>query len=210
MSARYLPYVALTLASALALYSVFGQPSTHSETALTELAGPNTGSTELLGDELASSLWQSLRTAPGGIGQGAFAPFHTAVIFVDYRCPYCTALEQETATLLDTHKDLRVVWRPWPILGDASKRFAREVLSAKPDQQLRLHEQMYMHPALADDHGGNELAIDLIQSNSTLAATLGLQGVPSIVIDGRPYYGELDGQAISEALIKSSGDPLRQ
>ncbi|MDC1258792.1 thioredoxin domain-containing protein, partial [Planktomarina temperata] len=44
----------------------------------------------------------------------------TVVEFFDYNCPYCRSAGQTVQALLAADKNIRVIYREWPILGDDS------------------------------------------------------------------------------------------
>uniref|UniRef100_UPI003260D57C DsbA family protein n=1 Tax=Planktomarina sp. TaxID=2024851 RepID=UPI003260D57C len=55
----------------------------------------------------------------------------TVVEFFDYNCPYCRSAGQTVQALLAADKNIRVIYREWPILGDDSVIAARAALAAR-------------------------------------------------------------------------------
>jgi protein-disulfide isomerase len=124
------------------------------------------------------------------------------VEFFDYNCPYCKRAAGDVKALMAADSDVRVVYREWPILGEASVMAARAALAA--DAQGKYEE---MHLALmglrgraeeasilaaARDIGLNmeQLLVDMnsdsvnshIDTSRQLAQSLGFTGTPAFVI----------------------------
>ncbi len=53
------------------------------------------------------------------------------VEFFDYNCPYCKRAAADVKALLAADDDVRVVYREWPILGEASVLASRAALAAR-------------------------------------------------------------------------------
>lgn len=59
----------------------------------------------------------------------------TIVEFYDYRCPYCHAALEWVSDLTRRRRDVRVVFKEFPILGPQSLEAARAALAAKPQNR---------------------------------------------------------------------------
>ena len=55
----------------------------------------------------------------------------TVVEFFDYNCPYCKRVKPHMEALLAADKNVRVVYREWPILGEGSVFAARAALASR-------------------------------------------------------------------------------
>ncbi|KZZ28531.1 hypothetical protein A3753_28820, partial [Sulfitobacter sp. HI0082] len=55
----------------------------------------------------------------------------TVVEFFDYNCPYCKRAMSEVQGLLDVDRDVRLVYREWPILSEGSVFAAKAALAAR-------------------------------------------------------------------------------
>lgn len=55
----------------------------------------------------------------------------TVVEFFDYNCPYCRRAMPEVQGLIDADRDVRLVYREWPILGEGSVFAAKAALAAR-------------------------------------------------------------------------------
>ena len=54
----------------------------------------------------------------------------TIILFSDYACPACRAMHPDLQALKARDPDLRIVYRDWPIFGDASRRAARLAIAS--------------------------------------------------------------------------------
>jgi protein-disulfide isomerase len=142
----------------------------------------------------------------------------TVVEFFDYNCPYCRRAGDEIAALLDADDEVRVVYREWPILGEASVFAARAALAARTQDlyapfhealmgaQGRLDEAQVM--AIAADVGldADKLRADMdapevqehIETSFSLAQELGFSGTPSFVVGEALAPGLVDAAQLGE------------
>jgi protein-disulfide isomerase len=63
-------------------------------------------------------------------GAGAPHPDVTIVEYLDYNCPYCRKSAPELRKLLARDPGVQIVYKEWPIFGDASVYAARGALAA--------------------------------------------------------------------------------
>ena len=126
----------------------------------------------------------------------------TLVEFFDYRCPYCKQVVPAIETLLSEDKQLRFVYKEFPVLGSDSVTAARAALAARKQGKYDA-----VHRALMTMKGQiNEAAIfkaassvgldverlkrdmaapeidRMLQANHQLAAALDIRGTPAFVI----------------------------
>ena len=71
-----------------------------------------------------------MRDAPGFPAFGAPRPAVTMLVFSDYACGVCRAVEPVWEELVHTRGDVRVVHRDWPVLGPWSLEAATSALAA--------------------------------------------------------------------------------
>ncbi len=144
----------------------------------------------------------------------------TVVEFFDYNCPYCKRAADEVAKVLDTDKEVRIVYREWPILGEGSVFAARAALAARA--QGKYPE---MHKALMSMRGrvnerstlqaAAELGLDIdqlradmedpavqehIDTTMRLASSLGFSGTPSFVIGEARAPGLIDAERMQQMI----------
>ncbi len=132
----------------------------------------------------------------------------TVVEFFDFRCPGCKSTAPEVLRLMQTHPDVRFVFKDWPILDrgtDDTSHYAARAAQAAHSQgkYLPVFRALMAEPALtkaAVDRilaangvalptartamAGPEIARHLADIQMS-AANLGLQGTPTFFINGR-------------------------
>ena len=137
----------------------------------------------------------------------------TVVEFFDYRCPFCKASQPDVLKLLQTHKDVRLVLKEFPILDaedntKISEDAARAALAAKAQgKYLPVHEALLAEKHL--DEAGiqrvlKEHGVDLAQAktlaqapatgsllsdNHTLARAIGIDGTPTFIVGDKLVQG---------------------
>jgi protein-disulfide isomerase len=169
-------------------------------------------------DQKASDLFDSPYQATLGNPQGKV----TLVEFFDYNCGFCKRALDDTAKLLKTEPDLKVVLKDFPVLGPGSVEAAR--IAGAVRNQFKGDKFWQYHYKLLSTHGpvgkeqalavAKELGADMgqiakdadkaeirtgIQQNMQLADLLNLTGTPSYVVGkdvvvGAVGYDELKGR----------------
>ena len=129
----------------------------------------------------------------------------TIVVFFDYNCPYCKQSEPELQRLVKTDGKIRLVYKDWPILTEASIKGAQWALAAKyQDRYDDAHFAMMgipgpkipaeqMREAIAKSgvdmdrldadlqtHAGD--ITTLLRRNLAQADSLGLMGTPAYIV----------------------------
>jgi protein-disulfide isomerase len=137
----------------------------------------------------------------------------TVVEFFDYNCPYCRRVKPHMEALLDADKNVRVVYREWPILGEGSVFAARAALASREQGKYdefhwammelkgRVEESNVMQAAEKLGIDTAQLRRDMeslkinehIETSMRLARSLGFNGTPSFVI----------GEALAPGLIEA-------
>ncbi len=147
---------------------------------------------------------------------GAVAGRVTLTEFFDYRCPYCKTAAPALPAFLLAHPDVRLVYKEFPILSEASEKAARLALAAKlQGRYLPVHLGFMAAPQLTDaimDDVLTKAGVDLarakadaaspaverqITETQALARTLAVSGTPAFVVGDHVSAGwqpeELDG-----------------
>lgn len=129
----------------------------------------------------------------------------TIVNFTDYNCPYCKKAEPDLLRAVNEDGKVRLVYKDWPILSEASVYGARLALAAKYQGKYDLvHHALMAIPGgkvpeskmleavqksgvdlnrLQADLGANADRITaLLRRNLAQANDLGLQGTPTYLI----------------------------
>ena len=157
----------------------------------------------------------ALETPFGSSWRGSAKPDVTMVEFFDYACPYCKASNPVVDQLLKEDKDVRLVYRELPILGQDSVTAARLSLEAsKLGRFARFHDTLWAagRPAPQTNAAAAEAAgispepkpDPLIEAelkrNFQLAGELGATGTPLFVIGDRVLNGAVGYDALKDAI----------
>ena len=147
--------------------------------------------------------------------------------FFDYRCGYCKRVASAVTQLQKDEPGVRVVYKDYPILGEASVFGARVALAAwEQGKHQAFHEAMLASDneltteevfAIAQRVGLDvkKLEADLrtpewqaaIDRNHALAKLLGISGTPGFVIGGEMYQGALELTSLKELVAKARTKP---
>jgi protein-disulfide isomerase len=144
----------------------------------------------------------------------------TIVEFFDYRCGYCKKALPAVQELLKTDKNVRMVFKEFPILGPDSVIAARTALAV---WKIAPAKYLPFHLALMESRGelseervleiAKKVGLDVeklgaakadpeidatIERNHELARTLQINGTPAFVVGGRLVPGALDGKTLRE------------
>lgn len=126
----------------------------------------------------------------------------TVVEFFDYNCSFCRRAMAEVQGLLEDDKNVRLVYREWPILGEGSVFAAKAALAArKQGKYEEFHWALMGMSGRAEEASviriAGEVGLDVaqlrkdmeapdvgehIETSMGLAQSLGFNGTPSFVI----------------------------
>ncbi len=126
----------------------------------------------------------------------------TMVVFSDYRCPYCRQALSTVQAMVESDRNLRLVYKEFPILGPQSVVAARLAIAARKDPRYpALHDALMTAPGPLDEESVLQIAADLgldravlaeamkapevedmLRANHAVARTLGIQGTPVFII----------------------------
>ena len=147
----------------------------------------------------------------------------TALVeFFDYNCGFCRRALKDMQKLVQEHKDLKVVFKEFPILGPGSDEAARIALAAKmqdPEKYWKLHQALLSYPGRVDGKVAltvaKKLGFDveklkkdmnsdavksIIATNMQLADALGIQGTPAFVTPKKVIRGARGYRALNKAV----------
>jgi protein-disulfide isomerase len=146
----------------------------------------------------------------------------TLVEFFDYRCPYCKRVHPDLQALMQEDRNLRFIYKEWPILGAESVFAARAALAARA--QGKYHA---FHAALMEVRGTLTEAIVLgaaktavldvdqlkrdiaaqkekteasFARTSDLAAALEIRGTPAFVIGDLVIRGAIGMEDLKKVI----------
>jgi protein-disulfide isomerase len=149
----------------------------------------------------------------------------TVVEFYDYQCGYCKSMQDSVDKLLKEDKNVKFVYKEFPILGDNSVKAAKAALAGVRQGKFpQLHEAlMASKEHLTDDvifKIAKGLGVDLeklkkdmadeaiekmVKANQELGSEIGAHGTPSFVIGDQVYPG-----AMSYDQLKQTVDEARK
>jgi protein-disulfide isomerase len=144
------------------------------------------------------------------------------VAFYDYNCGYCKKGEEQITKLLEDDRNIAVILRPFPVIGESSLYAARVALVIYknfPDKFLVIHDA-FLRSKMLDfefvnrtlSENGIDLSLieseinkaeigEMMDSTFEIAANLKIQGVPAYIINGRLLPGFVEKDRIA-GLIK--------
>ncbi|HYU13136.1 MAG TPA: DsbA family protein [Stellaceae bacterium] len=134
------------------------------------------------------------------------------VEFFDYRCPYCKQVEPALEALLSQDKQLRFVYKEFPVLGADSITASRAALAARKQGKYdvlhralmgtkgQLDEATVMKVAQSAGLDSERLKRDMaapeidraLKANVALAEALDIRGTPAFVIGDEIVPGAID------------------
>ncbi|MBL4917849.1 DsbA family protein [Szabonella alba] len=148
----------------------------------------------------------------------------TVVEFVDYRCGYCRRAHDEVTELVASDGNIRLVFKEFPILGEASElssRFAISVLQLEgADHYKTVHDALIAHQGDVTPEALNQIGTDaglgdvaavmehmtsddvtgVIAANHALGQRLGINGTPTFVVDSTMLRGYVPLDAMRQVV----------
>lgn len=180
---------------------------------------------DALADRNNAERWQQIRNDPRDFSIGPADAAVTVVEFYDYRCAYCHAAMQWVIDLTRTRRDIRIVFKELPILGESSMEAARAALAARPQgRYLQFHQALMSFPldrelTTAEIDGiARRSGIDvtrmrramndreitaILEQNRAQAIDYNITGTPGFVINGELIPG-FNQQALETRLREAA------
>lgn len=144
----------------------------------------------------------------------------TIVEFFDYNCPYCKRDQPELTALLAADKNVRLVLREWPILGEGSDFAARAALASREQGMFpQMHEALMAMRGKVEAEAvlrtAKDLGLDIdrlqadmkapeveahIAESKRLTTVLGFNGTPSFVIGDDQIAGFAEQPVLADAI----------
>lgn len=151
----------------------------------------------------------------------------TVVEFFDYRCGYCKRVLDTVVGVVADNRDVKVVFKEFPILGEASVLASRASLAVNlvaPEKYAEFHKRLmgsrgtYTEESLlqlADAMGIDVAAVKeamngatvtaMLQANYELAQQLGINGTPAFVVGGQVVPGAISRSALDKLIEDARG-----
>jgi protein-disulfide isomerase len=146
----------------------------------------------------------------------------TIVEYMDYQCPYCRATHGPLKQLLAKDHKIRVIFRDWPLFGDASVKAALAAVASKyQGKYLPFHDALMETPLPLTDAkiraaaakagvdwkqlekdkvAHSEEIEDLFQRNDKQGQLLGLEGTPGFIIGDVQSFGGMTLEQLQESV----------
>lgn len=148
----------------------------------------------------------------------------TLVEFFDYRCGYCKRAAGAVTQLQQEDPRVRVIYKDFPILGEASELAAKAALASKAQGKHQVfHEAMLAFKGdltkesllnLAGEVGLDTTKLEadmrnpewqsVIDRNRALARTLGISGTPGFIVGTELVPGALDVNGLKELIARGA------
>lgn len=150
----------------------------------------------------------------------------TIVEFFDYNCGYCKRSFAPLMEVLRENKDVRLVFKEYPILGEGSRDASSAALAIEDKlKYLTYHSKLMTHqgriekPIIDKTLGDIKLSAEKIRQKSgqpkfqshlentrQLARSIGITGTPAFIINGTLFPGALDKDELNSAIKQARAD----
>lgn len=147
----------------------------------------------------------------------------TIVEYFDYNCGYCKQASKVVERLANDRKDIRVIYKELPILGEASTYAARVAVAvsmAVPNKYAEFHNAMMAGSARTEAGVKEALKVagikvetiektlkakadeieNVLDSNMNVAQQVGINGTPAFVIEDELVPGALDYDSLVQMI----------
>lgn len=144
----------------------------------------------------------------------------TVVEFLDYNCGYCKKAFEDVQGLLDTDKNVKIVFVEMPILGPTSLTAAQWALAAKEQgKYFEFHTALMEFQGNKDEAALTKIAQDLeldiekmkadaagdkvqdtINKSVEIARDMGIQGTPAFIVGDQIFRGYIGTDALIESV----------
>lgn len=169
-------------------------------------------------DEMSAQIHDIIRSKKASLEEDKMSPSFgtgnvTVVMFYDINCTYCKKANTALDDLMAKDKNLRVVYKPLPILGEGSEyatkieiavyklfpeKFAAvhaaimtQKVTSREDIVLILDKNAISIAAVEAEFEAPEMK-NYLKNSAALASELKIQGVPNFIIGDSLYQGFLE------------------
>lgn len=146
----------------------------------------------------------------------------TIVEFFDYNCHYCKEVFFTLRKLAEEDKNLKVIFKDFPILGPTSNTAAKWALAAhRQKKYFEFHQKMMEHrgPLKNEDieKAATDIGLDMaaarsyvdgtdsmmqLERNRALAAQMSFNGTPSFIINDESFSGVPDADDLRRKIAE--------
>lgn len=151
----------------------------------------------------------------------------TVIEFMDYNCSWCKKGMTEIAGIIEADKNVKVVFKEFPIFGAGSEFAARAAMAAaKQGKYWELHSALFNHDGPVTQDVTQQLATDLgldmvkleadmkgeaiskaLGETQALAISMQINGTPAFIVDDKVFPGYVPKEQLIEAIaaVRSNG-----
>lgn len=146
----------------------------------------------------------------------------TVVEFFDYNCHYCKDVVPMILSVLEKDKNVRFIFKDFPILGPTSEAAAKWALAAHKQKKYfefhqalmnnktpindavleRIAKEVGMDADEAKKEAGSPGILVQIEKNRTLAADLGLNGTPAFIVGEEVTKGGMTQEDLEKKIAE--------
>ena len=148
------------------------------------------------------------------------------VEFFDYNCHYCKGVLPDVQRIIAENKDVKVIFKELAILGPTSATTAVAALAVHdmaPEKYFAFHAALMEYKGAADNNSiaaaAEKAGIDpaaleqkvkdkkyqkILNDNVQLAQTLGINGTPTFIINGKLIMGAMGYQNMKAELANNN------
>lgn len=136
----------------------------------------------------------------------------TVVEFFDYTCPYCKLVNPSLKKLIESDRNVRVVFKEWPIRGGEAEFASRAAIASEAQgKYMAFHDALMAHRGALNEKTVFEIAArvgldverlkqdmrapkvqEVIDRNRELGAALNLRGTPAFIIGDKLVPGAIE------------------
>lgn len=149
----------------------------------------------------------------------------TIVEFFDYNCGFCKRSAAHVQELLESDKNIRVIYREFPILSESSVTAAKASLAAREQGKYERFHWMLMGARGLNDEAifemADEAGLDVdklksdmespkvlshIENSHRLASAMGISGTPSFIIGNQLVPGYVPMEEMNRIIAEERSD----
>lgn len=151
----------------------------------------------------------------------------TVVEFMDYNCSWCKKGVNEVASLVEADKNVKVIFKEFPIFGAGSEFAARAAMAAsRQGKYWELHRALFGHDGPVTEEVTRQLAADLgldmarldtdmkdeaitkaMADTQALAVSMQINGTPAFIVDDKVFPGFVPKEHLLSAIadVRNNG-----
>ena len=151
----------------------------------------------------------------------------TVIEFMDYNCSWCKKAMNEVAGIVEADRNVRFVFKEFPIFGAGSEFAAKAAMAAaRQGKYWELHQALFQHDGPVTEDVTKQLAADLgldmvkleadmkdtaiskaISDTQALAVAMQINGTPAFIVDDQIFPGYVPKDQILAAIaaVRASG-----